>query len=151
MPCPAPPLCPALPCPTLQTWLFYTTGVCLPWISLIFGAVVLGLVQVQRLGAHPALIRVVQPVLTGLAVGATLLKLLLMRAAQQQQLQQQGQLPPAGGAEAGVGAGAAPDATSLPYASGEPAALRVPEMQAIAKWHVTHRHRGQRHACCCPS
>jgi hypothetical protein len=94
--------------------------VCLPWISLIFGAVVLGLVQIQRLGAHPAMIRVVQPVLTGLAVGATLLKLLLMRAAQQQQQQQQqqqrGVLSAATGA---AGGGAAPDATDLPYASGQ--------------------------------
>ncbi|EFN52920.1 hypothetical protein CHLNCDRAFT_138505 [Chlorella variabilis] len=70
----------------LQVALFYTTGVCLPWISLLFGATVLGLVQIQRLGSHPSLIRIVQPALTVVAVAATLLKLLLMRA-------QQGQAP----------------------------------------------------------
>ena len=69
-----------------QVALFYTTGVCLPWISLLFGATVLGLVQIQRLGSHPSLIRIVQPALTVVAVAATLLKLLLMRA-------QQGQAP----------------------------------------------------------
>lgn len=43
----------------------------------------LGLVQIQGLGRHPALVRIVQPVLMGLAVGATLLKLSLMHVAQQ--------------------------------------------------------------------
>ena len=126
--------------PCLQTWLFYTTGVCLPWISLIFGAVVLGLVQIQRLGGHPAMIRVVQPVLTGLAVGATLLKLLLMRATQQQQ--NQGVLPAAAG---GAGGGAGPDATSLPYASGEPAALRMLALHAPFDGICCHM------ACWCPA
>lgn len=60
--------------------VFATTGVCLPWISLMFAAVVLGLGQIQRLGEHPVLFRVVQPVLTAAAVAATLLKLLLLRA-----------------------------------------------------------------------
>jgi len=55
--------------------------VCLPWISLIFGAIVLGLVQFQRLGAHPALTRVVQPVLTAVAISGALLKLFLMARA----------------------------------------------------------------------
>ncbi|KAI7837872.1 hypothetical protein COHA_008359 [Chlorella ohadii] len=67
----------------MHTWLFYTFPVCLPWISLIFGLIVLALVQIQGLGRHPALVRVVQPVLTGLAIGATLLKLSLMHAQQQ--------------------------------------------------------------------
>ena len=46
----------------------------------MFGGVVLALAQIQRLGGHPALQRVVQPVLTGVAVAATVLKLLLMSA-----------------------------------------------------------------------
>lgn len=74
---------PARPLTAPQTWLFYTFPVCLPWISLIFGLIVLALVQIQGLGRHPALVRVVQPVLTGLAIGATLLKLSLMHAQQQ--------------------------------------------------------------------
>lgn len=74
---------PPAPPPSRQTWLFYTFPVCLPWISLIFGLIVLGLVQIQGLGRHPALVRIVQPVLMGLAVGATLLKLSLMHVAQQ--------------------------------------------------------------------
>ena len=67
--------------PLPQAALFATTPLCLPWISLLFGAVVLGLAQVQRLGAHPALQTVVQPVLAGAAVAGTVLKLLLMGSA----------------------------------------------------------------------
>lgn len=74
--------CPRAP-PPLQVTLFFTTGVCLPWISLLFGGLVLVLAQVQRLGGHPALIKVVQPVLTGVAVATTLLKLELLRHAEQ--------------------------------------------------------------------
>ncbi|KAL4427343.1 hypothetical protein ABPG77_003252 [Micractinium sp. CCAP 211/92] len=70
----------------LQCWLFYSTNVCLPWISLLFGAVVLGLVQVQRLGSHPAMTRIVQPVLTAVAVAATLAKLLLMHGAERREV-----------------------------------------------------------------
>ncbi|PSC67659.1 methyltransferase type 11 isoform A [Micractinium conductrix] len=63
----------------LQTWLFYTTGVCLPYISLLFGGIVLTLVQFQRLGGHQALVRIVQPVLTAVAVAGVLLKLVLLQ------------------------------------------------------------------------
>ena len=66
-------------CSWPQVALFYNTGVCLPWISLLFGAVVLALVQLQKVGGHPALFRVVQPALGAVAVAATLLKLLLMQ------------------------------------------------------------------------
>lgn len=66
--------------PRPQMWAFYTTPVCLPWISLLFGAIVLALAQSQRLGAHPALARIVQPALTALAVATTVLKLTLLRA-----------------------------------------------------------------------
>lgn len=90
----------------------------------------LGLVQVQRLGSHPAMTRVAQPVLTAVAVAATLVKLLLMHAAQQREVAH---------AAAADGASAAqvpalPSDTDLPYFSGEAgrwhpqegAALRTP-------------------------
>ncbi|KAL4440260.1 hypothetical protein ABPG75_003261 [Micractinium tetrahymenae] len=96
----------------LQCWLFYSTGVCLPWISLLFGAVVLGLVQIQRLGSHPALTRVAQPVLTAVAVAATLVKLLLMHAAEREVAR----AAAAGGAPAAPPAVPSPDA-DLPYFS----------------------------------
>jgi hypothetical protein len=63
----------------MQVALFYNAGVCLPWISLLFGATVLVLVQMQRLGGHRALLSVVQPTLSAIAVGATLIKLVLLR------------------------------------------------------------------------
>lgn len=97
--------------PRAQCWLFYSTNVCLPWISLLFGAVVLGLVQVQRLGSHPAMTRIVQPVLTAVAVAATLAKLLLMHGAERREVVRAA----AAGSPPAV---QAPD-TDLPYFSGE--------------------------------
>ena len=52
-----------------------------PPMDLLFGVVVLGLGQVQRLGSHPKLGTVVVPVLTMCAVGLTITQLLLLRAA----------------------------------------------------------------------
>ncbi len=60
---------------------------CLPWISLLFGLVVLGLVQIQGLGGHPTMTRVVQTVLTALAVTVTVVKLLLVKSQQDKALQ----------------------------------------------------------------
>lgn len=87
--------------------MFLTTGVCLPWISLLFAVVVLGVAQAQRLGGHLALIRVVQPVLTVVALGATLLKLLLIMRAQRARAPHLAMDP-----------AAAATATNLPYMSG---------------------------------
>lgn len=80
-PHPPPPLLPTADATHPQAALFATTPLCLPWISLLFGGVVLALAQIQRLGGHPALLTVVQPLLAGAAVVATVLKLLLMGAA----------------------------------------------------------------------
>ncbi|KAI3431554.1 hypothetical protein D9Q98_004603 [Chlorella vulgaris] len=90
----------------LQSSVFLTTGVCLPWISLLFAVVVLGVAQAQRLGGHMALIRVVQPVLTVVALGATLLKLLLIMRAQRARAPHLAMDP-----------AAAATATNLPYMS----------------------------------
>lgn len=64
-----------------QYALFPGTGVCLPWVSLLFGALVLGLGQIQRLGTLPRLATVVIPVLALGAVALTITQLLLLKAA----------------------------------------------------------------------
>ena len=75
----------------LQYSLFAATGVCLPWISLLFALVVLGLGQIQQLGAHPKLGTVVIPTLTTCAVALTITELLLLKASKA------GEPPPEGG------------------------------------------------------
>lgn len=69
-------------CRYLQYFLFAGTGVCLPWISLLFGAGVLGLGQIQRLGTYPKLASVVMPLLALCAIICAFSQLLLLKAAQ---------------------------------------------------------------------
>lgn len=64
----------------LQYFLFVSTGVCLPLISLAFGLGVLALGQIQGLGRQPVISSSIIPALTASAVGLTIAQLLTMKA-----------------------------------------------------------------------